>query len=136
MTSIILSAATRFLTPVLVVISVFMLLRGHNAPGGGFVGGLAVGVALALIGLANGPQAIRKTVRLEPRVWLGIGLLLAIGAGLVPAANGQPFLTGVWGSVPTPFGELKLGTPMLFDLGVYCVVIGVVSGILSDLGEA
>jgi multicomponent Na+:H+ antiporter subunit B len=135
MSSLILSTATRYLLPLLLLFSVFLLLRGHNDPGGGFVGGLVAAAALALYGLAFTSAEARRFLNIEPRYLIGVGLLIALSSGLIAVIfQGQPFMTGVWGSVELP-ALGKPGTPLLFDLGVYLVVVGVVMTILLALSE-
>ncbi|MEQ9411761.1 MAG: Na+/H+ antiporter subunit B [Fuerstiella sp.] len=126
MDSVILKTAVRFLLPLLLLSSVFLFLRGHNEPGGGFVGGLVATGAIALYALTYGVAAARQIVRVSPRILIGAGLLLGLAAGLAPLTQGRPFLTGLWTSAPIAgFGNVHIGTPMLFDLSVYCVVTGV-----------
>ena len=135
MSSLILSTATRYLLPLLLLFSIFLLLRGHNDPGGGFVGGLVAAAALALYGLAFGPVEARRLLKVEPRRLIGIGLLLALSSGLVAVLFlGRPFMTGVWSTIELP-ALGKPGTPLLFDLGVYLVVVGVTLTILVALSE-
>jgi multicomponent Na+:H+ antiporter subunit B len=134
MSSLILSTATRYLLPLLLVFSVFLLLRGHNEPGGGFVGGLAAASAFALFAIAFGVQPTRRMVGLHPRTFLGIGLLVAGGVGLIPVLVGLPYMTGLWSSFEvSAIG--KLGTPLLFDVGVYLIVVGMVLMIVFELAE-
>lgn len=132
--SLLLAAAARYLMPLILLFSVFLLLRGHNEIGGGFVGGLVAASGLMLYGIAISPDALRHLLPVEPRLLAGIGLLLALLAGLIPALAGQPFLTGLWLKTPLPVIG-KVGTPLLFDVGVYFVVIGVVMWILLSLAE-
>lgn len=134
MISLILSTATRYLLPLLLLFSVFVLLRGHNEPGGGFVGGLVAAAALALYAIAYGVAAARQMLRIDPRALIGVGLLIAIGSGLLSAARGLPFLTGLWVERELPLLG-KVGTPLLFDVGVFLVVIGVVLTIIFALSE-
>lgn len=134
--SIILQAATRFLVPVLLVISAVMFARGHHEPGGGFVGGLIAVVALALNVLAYGPASTRRLLRLEPRTLLGLGLLVAVGSGLVGWLIGKPFLSSVWlGEGSGDSTPVTLGTPLVFDAGVYLVVVGMAMLIILSLAE-
>lgn len=134
--SVILAAATRLLMPLLLIFSLFMLLRGHNEPGGGFIGGLIAATAFALHFLAFGREAVKGAVRTEPRVLLAVGLLVAFVSGLWGIVlDGKPFLSGVWATFSTPIGDVKLGTPLLFDLGVYLVVLGMGLGMIIDLSE-
>lgn len=136
MTSLILRTATRYLLALLLLFSVFLLLRGHNHPGGGFAGGLVAAGAFALYSIAFDPGAARDLLRVDPRSLIGAGLLLALGSGLPALPAGQPFLTGQWTHLE--FGRaagLDLGTPLLFDLGVYLAVLGMTLTILLALAE-
>lgn len=132
--SILLSAAARYLMPLMLVFSVFLLIRGHNEVGGGFVGGLVATSALMLYAIALSPAALRKLLPVEPHVLVSAGLISALISGLVPMLAGQPFMTGLWLKNPIPVIG-KVGTPLLFDTGVYLVVIGVVTWILLTLAE-
>jgi multicomponent Na+:H+ antiporter subunit B len=125
--SLIFRVAARLLVPVLLIFSVFMLLRGHNHPGGGFVGGLVAGSAFVLYALAAGVQNARTVLRADPRTLLGVGLCCAYGAGLAALATGKGFLTGLWAHPHLPvIGSLHIGSTLLFDVGVFLVVIGTV----------
>jgi multicomponent Na+:H+ antiporter subunit B len=132
--SLILRTAVRFLVPMLLMLSVMVLLRGHNEPGGGFVGGLLAAGAVALLQLAEGTEAARRLLRVDPRSLIGFGLLAALSAGVAALAAGRPLLTGLWLGTPVP-GIGKLGTPLLFDIGVFLVVVGSAVLILLVLGE-
>ncbi len=135
MSSIILQAAARVLMPLLLVFAVFVLFRGHNEPGGGFVAGLVVAIAFVLRALAEGPRAAREALLVTPWQLLGSGLLVALAAAFVPVAMGRPFLTAIWSSIGPAEWELIVGTPLLFDIGVCMVVIGVVLTITLSLTE-
>lgn len=125
--SLILRTAARVLVPLLLVLSVFMLLRGHDLPGGGFVGGLVAASAFVLYVLSSGVHEARDVLRVEPHVLLGTGLVFAYGAGVLALATGRPFLTGLWLDVHVPvLGHLHLGSTLIFDIGVMLVVIGTV----------
>ena len=125
--SLILRVTVRLLVPLLLLFSLFMLLRGHNQPGGGFVGGLVAGSAFVLYALAAGVQGARDILRTDPRKLLGIGLVCAYGAGLLALATGASFLQGLWWKLKLPLlGELKIGSSLLFDIGVMFVVVGTV----------
>ena len=130
MSPLILQTAARVLMPLLLLYGVFLLLRGHNAPGGGFAGGLVVAAAYCVSAFAFGVPAARRALIVEPARLIGVGLLLALGSGLLPVLFGRPFLTAEWFS--PSFG---LGSPLIFDLGVFCVVIGVVLAMTFTLGE-
>jgi len=134
MTSLILSTATRYLLPLLLLFSFFLLLRGHNDPGGGFAGGLVAAAAFALYAIAHGVAAARRVLPATPQTLIGGGLLVAVSSGLLPVLLGQPFMTGLWDKRSVPVIG-KLGTPLLFDLGVYLVVIGITLLIIFSLAE-
>jgi multicomponent Na+:H+ antiporter subunit A len=121
--------AARLLMPLLLLFSVFLLFRGHNEPGGGFVGGLVAAAAFALYAIAFGVARARQALLVRPLTLLGGGLLIALCSGLPAAVRGQPFLTAVW-APGTP-----LGTPALFDVGVSLVVAGVVLMMIFSLAE-
>ena len=133
--SLILRSTARFLLTLLLLFAVFLLLRGHNEPGGGFVGGLFAAIAFVLYALAYDPSAARQALMVDPRTLVGVGLLLAAASGLLPLVLGEPFLTGMWRDVHTPIGEVHLGTPVFFDIGVFFVVIGVTLTIILGLIE-
>lgn len=134
MNSIILATVSRLLTGLLLVFSVFLLLRGHNLPGGGFAGGLVAACAVVLHALANGFPSARRLLGVYPRIIMAGGLFVAIIAGLAGTVAGRPFLTGLWDKTPLPVVG-KLGTPLLFDAGVYFTVVGVVCLVVFSLGE-
>lgn len=134
MRSLILSTATRYLMPLLLLFSVFLLLRGHNEPGGGFVGGLTAAAAFALFAIAEGVAPARRMLILHPRTLLGTGLLIALVAGLPAIFFGLPYMTGLWSTLELP-AVGKLGTPLLFDVGVYLVVVGMALMIVFELAE-
>lgn len=126
MTSIILIISSRYISPLLVVLSLVVLYRGHNLPGGGFIGGLIAASAVLLLALAEGWERTERRLPIQPMWLMAIGLALAAGSGFFGLAAGGVFMQGVW----LPFfevpllGKIKLGTPLLFDVGVYLVVIG------------
>jgi len=136
MPSVILTTATRILMPMLLLFSAFMLLRGHNLPGGGFIGGLVGSATFILHSYAYGVERTRELLRLSPRTLIGLGLLVALGSGCVSLVAGKPFMTGQWGAVQIYSDEIwHLGTPFFFDVGVYLVVIGAVLTIILSLAE-
>ena len=136
MTSLILSTATRFLLPLLLLFSIFVLLRGHNEPGGGFVGGLIAAAAFALHAIATDARRARRTLRVDPQTSIAVGLATALGSGILALFYDLPFMTGLWVTLHNPWlEELKVGTPLLFDAGVYLVVFGVTLTIILALAE-
>ena len=136
MNSLILSTASRVLVPLMLVFSVFMLARGHSEPGGGFIGGLVATAAFGLHMIAHDVAAARRLLRFDPRSLTAIGLVIAAGAAAVSLLAGEPLLTGKWVDFTLPLvGHLELGTPLLFDVGVFVVVVGVTTTIIFSVGE-
>jgi len=124
--SVLLTAATRYVGPLLLVLSLMLLYRGHNLPGGGFIGGLMAAAAIILSAYARGWSEAEKRLPIEPLFLMASGLALAMVSGVIGIAFGDAYMQGLWlkpFSVPL-VGKVKLGTPLLFDIGVYLVVIG------------
>ncbi len=137
MSSLILRTATRSLVALLLLFSIFLLLRGHNEPGGGFIGGLVAAAAFALYAIAYDPASARRMLQVDPHALIGAGLLLAAGSGAWPLLLGQPYLTGGWASLDLPgIGTVDLGTSILFDSGVFLVVLGMTLMVILTLAEA
>ena len=135
MRSIILQAATRYLLPILLLFSVFILLRGHYNPGGGFVGGLVASISFMLHSFAYGTDETMKLLRRKPLSLIPIGLALSVLSMFLPVFFGVPVMTGMWFENPMPVIG-TIGTALLFDVGVYLVVIGVVLTILFTISQS
>ena len=136
MTSIIFRTATRYMFPPLLVFSVYVLLRGHHFPGGGFVGGLFAGSAFTLYALAFTVHEARQVLRKDPREVTSAGLALALISGIPPLFSQREFLTGTWWELPLWSGvTLDIGTPLIFDAGVYLTVLGVLLTFVFSLAE-
>lgn len=133
MISLILQTATRYLVPLLFLFSVFLLLAGHNEPGGGFVGGLVASAGFALYAIAFDVKEARRVLTADPIRLIGVGLGIAIFSGLIGLFASEEFFYGVW--TPEESNLPKFGTPGLFDVGVYLVVIGVTLSIVFTLAE-
>ena len=134
--SVILRITARVLLPLLLLFSVFVFIRGHNEPGGGFVGGLVAAAAWALYAIAYSPSEARRALRVDPLLLIGLGLLLALAAGLLGLMETGAFLAALWTEAHVPgLGSVSLGTPVLFDLGVYLVVLGVTLTMILSLAE-
>jgi multicomponent Na+:H+ antiporter subunit B len=136
MTSSILQTATRVLMPLLLLFAVFLLLRGHNEPGGGFVAGLVVAASFVLYSIAFGVEAARRALLVQPSMLLGSGLLVAVVSGLPGVLTDRPFMSAVWTTLALGSSPIAVGTPLVFDVGVFLVVIGVVLTIVFTLAEA
>ena len=128
MYSLILRIAARQLLPLLLIYSVIILLRGHNAPGGGFIGGLLAAASYILYAIAYGVDEARKKLHVDPRTFIWIGLLLALVSGVPSYIKDQPFTTVEFTTVKILIlGMVGLSTPLIFDVGVFFVVIGVLT---------
>ena len=137
MNSLILNAATRLLVALILLFSVYMLLRGHNDPGGGFIGGLIASIGFALYAMAHGTAAARQALRFDPASIAMVGVGVALLAGLWAALFGDPLFTGQWlfiGASEDSKG-LPLSTVLVFDVGVYLVVVGAVLTLVLALEE-
>lgn len=132
--SLILRTTAGFLLILLMVYSIFILLRGHNEPGGGFIGGLLIAAGFALYALAFDAAAARRLLRIDPRLLLGIGLLIAAASGARALVLAEPFMQAWWFPVMIP-GVGKIGTVLMFDIGVYLTVLGTALQILLTLSE-
>lgn len=137
MKSVIFRSSAQVLLPFMVTLSVVVLLRGHNEPGGGFVGGLLAASGFALHALAFGHESARAMLRIDPRVLIGVGLLVAAAGGLPALALGEAYLKGLWTEIEASgFPEpLKVGTPLAFDIGVYLLVLGAAFLMVVSLEE-
>lgn len=131
---IILKTSTNYLIPLLLMASIFVLLRGHNLSGGGFVGGLIASIAFVLHSFAHTVENTLKLFKYPPRTLIPIGLSTSLCSALLPVLSGKPFLKGLWmeGTVSV-IG--KVGSALFFDLGVYLVVVGVTLTILFTIRE-
>lgn len=135
MNTLIFRTVAPFLTALMLLFSIFVLLRGHNEPGGGFIGGLIAASAFAMYGIAFGVQAVRRALWFHPMSIAGAGLLLSTMSGMISVIFGVPFMTGLW-IYPEFFGlEVPLATVISFDVGVYLVVVGSITSIALALEE-
>lgn len=132
---VIMATLARLLLPLALLVAVFVFLRGHNLPGGGFIAGLVTAVALITQYLANGVAWTHARLPANFHPIIGWGLGLALATGLASLVFAHPFLTSSFGHVHLPLvGEFELASAMAFDLGVYLVVVGVTLLILVNLG--
>lgn len=133
MSTLIFRTTALLVSIVMIVFSLYITLRGHNEPGGGFIGGLIAAASIALFAMAHGVGRVRQLLRVNPIMIAGAGVVIAALSGLVSALTGQSYLTGLW--LP---GHV-FGTPGLFDIGVYLAVLGTIVAValaLEDDGEA
>ena len=136
-TSFIFRSVVQFLFFIINIFAVYLMLRGHNAPGGGFIAGLATGISLILLSLGIGMQQLDRYLRFDPVRLAACGLLLAALTSVTPVFFGQAFLAHFHIHLHLPLlGDLHAGTPMLFDGGVYLVVVGISCKIILLLGKS
>lgn len=135
--SYIFTSVVRFSFFVINVFALYLLLRGHNLPGGGFIGGLATAISFILLSLAIGVEALHRVMRVDPVRVAAAGLLLSALTSAAPLLGGRPFLEHFSTHLHVPLlGELHLGTPLAFDVGVFLVVVGVTCKIIFVLAKS
>ncbi|MFW6246013.1 MAG: MnhB domain-containing protein [Tangfeifania sp.] len=126
MNSVILQLAAKYLKWLFIIFAVLALLRGHNQPGGGFIGGLMAGLAIVYRGLAYDTFQVKERLQNVPVRFIAGGLFTILLSFAPSLLLGKTMMTGVWLKIHLPLaGELKLGSPFLFDIGVFFAVIGV-----------
>lgn len=133
MNTVIFRTIAPFLVALMFVFSIFVLLRGHNEPGGGFIGGLIAASAVVIYGIVNGVKDVRTAMRFDPISIASFGVFIAGIAGLLSLGFGVPFLTGLWAYLDIGGTEVALSTPLIFDIGVYLAVVGTISAIAMAL---
>ena len=133
MNTVIFRTIAPLIVAIMLVFSLYICLRGHNEPGGGFIGGLIAAAAIGVFGMSAGVDAVRQALRLDPMAIAGFGVFLAGLSGLLSIFNNTPFLTSIWLYLELGNTVVPLSTPLFFDLGVYCVVFGTLSAIALGL---
>lgn len=124
----------RILTPILLFLAVILMLGGHNRPGGGFIAGLLAAAAIELQILSRGDQPVREAIGRYLQPLMGLGLLMSATAALLGILGGG-FFHGLWWEGHLGPLTLELSTPLLFDIGVFCVVLSVVISYLLGLSN-
>ncbi len=125
----------RILTPVLLLLALFLLVRGHNLPGGGFIAGLMAAAAFELQILSRGHQRVRRAIGPYLNSGIGLGLAVAICSGIFGLMEGH-FFQGKWFEMNMPLlGHVEFGSPILFDLGVFLVVVSFATSYLLGLSR-
>lgn len=135
MNTLIFRTVAPYLSALMMLFSVFVLLRGHNEPGGGFIGGLIAVSAFAIYGIACGVAAVRRAMKFHPMSIAASGLFLAVLSVLPSIFVHQAAMTSQWLAVPFLGTVIDLSTPLFFDIGVYLVVVGAISSIALSLEE-
>lgn len=134
MKTIIFKTASTYLLPLLILFSVFILLRGHYLPGGGFVGGLIASIAFVIHSFANGLEETKNIIKFHPGFLMPVGLAIALLSGAAPLLIGESLMTGLWFEEPVAVIGM-VGSALFFDTGVYLVVIGVTLTIIFTITE-
>ena len=135
MNTVIFRTAAPLIVATMLVFSVYICLRGHNEPGGGFIGGLIGAASIAVFGMASGVPAVRRALKVDPLALAGFGVLLAGFAGIMSLFIDAPFLTAIWLYLDMGETVVPLSTPLFFDIGVYLVVFGTISAIALALED-
>ncbi|MEL7524530.1 MAG: Na(+)/H(+) antiporter subunit B [Pseudomonadota bacterium] len=135
MRTVIFRTIAPYLAALMVLFSIFVLLRGHNEPGGGFIGGLIAASALAIFGIACGVASVRRAIVFHPMSISGFGLFIGALAGVLSFFKNQAFMTSQWLIFDLFDVEIALSTPLVFDIGVYLVVVGAIGSIALALEE-
>ena len=133
MNTVIFRTVAPIIVAIMLVFSVYVCLRGHNEPGGGFIGGLIAASAIAILGMATGAAHARRALRFDLLGIAGFGVAIAALSGLLSIFNGNPFMTSIWLYLDLGDAEVPLSTPMIFDIGVYLVVFGTIASIALAL---
>jgi multisubunit Na+/H+ antiporter MnhB subunit len=136
--SFIFKPVVKFAFFIINVFALYLLFRGHNLPGGGFIGGLVTGISLVLLSLALGQREMQRIMRVDPVGIAAAGLLIATGTGVIAMIGGGPYLEQFNFYLPhLPLvGNVPMGTPLLFDVGVYLVVVGITAKIIFVLAKS
>jgi multicomponent Na+:H+ antiporter subunit B len=134
MKTVILATAIKLLMPLFIIFSLYLLFRGHNEPGGGFIGGLIGSIGFVFYTMTFGPRETKRKYKINAMAIIATGLLIAGISGMISVFLGDPFLTARWEDYYLPFIG-RPGTPLLFDVGVYILVLGIVLKITLTMSE-
>ncbi|MTI18937.1 Na+/H+ antiporter subunit B [Rhodobacteraceae bacterium RKSG542] len=135
MNTVIFRTIAPYLSALMILFSIFVLLRGHNEPGGGFIGGLIAVSAFAIYGIACGVAAVRRAITFHPLSIAAAGLVLSALSVMPSIFLAQPAMTSQWLQIHVFGTPVDLSTPMFFDIGVYLVVVGAITSIALALEE-
>lgn len=130
--SLILDVLSRLLYPMMLLAAIVILLRGHNEPGGGFIGGMVAVSATALLAVARGREAAQRALPLAPLALAAGGVLLGLLSGLPGMFAGHAYMTHLWATLPLGFTDFKVSTVLVFDIGVFFAVWGALGGLCSE----
>ena len=130
--ALILSVVARSLYPLMLLVSAWILLRGHNEPGGGFIGGMVAVSATAMLAVAHGSHKALDRLPLGAMRLSAAGVLVSLLSGVPALLLGLPYMTHLWMTLPLGFTELKLSTVLVFDIGVFAAVWGALGGFCAQ----
>ena len=134
--SLLAETGSRTIVPTILIVSLFLLVVGHDAPGGGFVGGLLGGSALLVVFLSGGRNEVEALLPLPPRFLIGLGMAVSISVASLGLVFGSAFLdAGKLSADLWLIGEVSAGSALVFDVGVYLVVVGLIATVLMELGN-
>lgn len=136
MNTIIFRTIAPLIVAIMLIFSVYVCLRGHNEPGGGFIGGLIAASSIAILGMASGAEETRRALRIDPLAIAGFGVFIAGFSGLLSLFTGSPFMTSIWLYLELGQTTVPLSTPMVFDIGVYFVVFGTIAAVALALEDS
>jgi multicomponent Na+:H+ antiporter subunit B len=134
MNTLIVRTTLKLIVPLFLVFSIYLLFRGHNQPGGGFIGGLIAAIPIVFHVMVFGVEKTKQIFKLNIFQLIGFGLLISASSGLISMFFGDAFMTSLWGDFEIPFLG-KPGTPIMFDIGVYLLVVGIVLRIAFAMSE-
>ncbi|MDG5800396.1 MnhB domain-containing protein [Marinilabiliaceae bacterium ANBcel2] len=136
MQNIILQKTAKLILIIMTAASLWLLIRGHNNPGGGFIAGIVAATGLILYAIVFGSQKVEKLLKYNTRNWIGSGLAIILVSIIIPIALGEPPMTAMWTTISLPFSiSLHTGTPHIFETGVYISVIGIILSIIITIME-
>jgi multicomponent Na+:H+ antiporter subunit B len=131
--TVIMDVFVRLVYPLMLVAAVWILLRGHNEPGGGFIGGMVAVAATAMLAAARGSALAQRRIPLGPLQLAAASVLLSLASGLPALIVGQSYMTHLWTTLPLGFTELKVSTVLAFDIGVFGAVWGALGGLCAQM---
>jgi len=131
MRNVLLEQTMTFVNRLLLMLAVYLLWRGHNEPGGGFIAGIMASIGYVFYAIVFGTDGARKRMIASPFTFIGLGLLTSVTSAFIPLLQGKAPLTGLW----TEVVGVALGTPLLFDIGVFMVVFGIITAIVLTIIE-
>lgn len=136
MRNVLLEQTVAFIYRFLILMALYLLWRGHNEPGGGFIAGIIAAIGNIFYAIVFGAGRARDKMIAQPFTFIGTGLLVSVGAAFLPVIQGLSPLTGLWLEIPLWGTQtLHLGSPLLFDIGVFCVVFGMITAIVLTIME-